>query len=183
MTDYTLKNPIAPTIPNPIGLDAEIQDLQLAFASLPWLTKSFGRAREVNKIPMVYQGTSEYYPAMPNDALRAYSSFRLNLDKRANDYMDSDTLLFFTAPVDMIFWANLRSIDNSKDYVFTEELIRDVLAILAQNVNVTVVRIWDERPEDIFKNYEISKHRDLLMYPYAAFRIETLIRYEQNICP
>lgn len=193
MTSETLKNPTVVTIPDPIGIEAAIQSLQLSLASLTWLTKSFGRAWTMPRTeggktvyePMVYQGNNEYYPTLPNDALNAFSFWRVNggrTNKEWSSQMNPGANYIFEDPVDLIVWFNMKKVDPDKNYVFKEALIRDVLNRLTRFSRVSVVRVWDDKIEDIYRGYTLQeKHRDLLMYPYGAFRIEIILGY-QFIC-
>lgn len=195
MTTETLKNPSVPTIPNPIGVDLVIAQLQASLATLTWLQKSFGRAQTMPRTvlgqkriePMVYQGTQEYYPVMPNDSLKSYSFWRVNGPRVTVDYeanMNTGGRFYFKDQADLIVWIDLKNNDPSKDFVYTELLIQDVLVKLNRDPNVAVVRVWDDKAEDIFKGYTLfENHRDLLMYPYAAFRIETILSYQFQCQP
>jgi hypothetical protein len=190
MTTETLKNPSVPTLVSPIGVDRAIQTLQLALAAIPWLQKSFGRAQTMPRQvlnekriePMVYQGTSEYYPVLPNDTLQSYSFWRITGARGAESYaanLNTGGKFFFKDPADLIVWVDLKAVDPTKDYIFREELIRDVLNILNRDTNVQVVRVWDDKVDDIYKGYTLFPlHRDLLMYPYTAFRIEAFLSYQ-----
>lgn len=189
MTNETLKNPTVVTTPSVTGIDLAIKNLQTALASLPWLEKSFGRAwmLPINKgnekvlEPHVYQGDGEYNSVMPNDALKSYSFWRVNGSRNLNEYepLVNYGNFMLTDPVDVIFWFNMQAIDSTKNYIFKEELIKDVLNILSQDPNAFVLRIWDDKADDIFRGYTLSKsHRDSLMYPFGAFRIEMNLRYQ-----
>lgn len=190
MTTETLKNPSVPTITNPIGIDAAIQRLQVFLGTLAWIEKSFGRAWSIpvevlgkkTVEPMVYQGTKEYYPVLPNDALKAYSFFRVIGSRNTEEYaanLNTGGAYIFNDPVDLIVWGDLKAIDPSKDYVFKEELIRDVMNKLNLDTNVQVVRVWDDKIEDVFRGYNLEgTNRGLLMYPYTAFRIEMNLKYQ-----
>jgi hypothetical protein len=193
LTTENLKNPSVPTITNPVDLDAAIQRIQVDLdTKIPWLEKSFGRARAhpstvgndtIRIEPKVYQNNGEYYPVLPNDALRSYSFFRLSNDRRPEDYSPNTPTLYEVTRTDLIVWGNLQSIDRTKDYVFTDELINDVRQVLNFSPDVTIVRLWDERPEQVFRGYRLDpNHRDLLMYPYFAFRFEFDLRYNIT-CP
>lgn len=184
-----LKNPSVILIPNPTDLDKSIQELQLGLSSISWLEKIFGRAKEVSRKlnnqvlrePMVYQGTSEYYPVLPNDTLKAYSFFRCVNGRSTEMYEPNSPNNYYSVPTDLIVWANIKKIDNSKDYIFTEELIHDVVAILNKYPSVLIQRIWDEKADSIFSGYTLNlTHRDLLMYPYQAFRIEMVLNYKSD---
>jgi hypothetical protein len=193
MTTETLKNPTIPTLPDPIGIDFAIQRLQQSIGTLEWLGKSFGRAwtipRQVlnEKVvePMCYQGTKEYYPVLPNDALKSYSFWRVSGGRSAEEYrpnMNTGGAFIFKDSVDLIVWVNLKRIDPTKNYIFKEELIRDVMVKLNRDPNVEVVRVYDDKADEIFKGYSLKpQHRDLLMYPFDAFRIEMFLSY-QFVC-
>ena len=76
------KNPIQPNIPNPVNLDAILQDLQQELNNLSWLSYSFGRARIAEELregssfiyPEVYKndGSYRYIPMLPS---RDYNNF------------------------------------------------------------------------------------------------------------
>lgn len=189
MTTQTLKKPTVVAHPNPVDLEAVIETLRAALSSLTWLEKSFGRAKEVARTapdgrgverqPMAYTSGKEYYPVLPNDSLKAYSFFRVSGPRTIDNYAPNVPQHYASAPVDLIVWANLKKVDKTKDYIFTEELIRDVMTVLNLNPDVQeVVRVWDDRVEDIFRGYSLEPaHRDLLMYPYQAFRVEMNLRF------
>lgn len=191
MTNETLKNPSVVTIPNPVGIDLAIQNIQIALGALTWLEKSFARSWNMNRIvsgekriePVVYQGSSEYYPALPNDALKSFSFFVAPGPRNTQEYNANVAAgtFFFNDTVSVIFWVNLQQIDPTKDYIFKEELIKDVLGILNKDSNVIVSKVWDDRVEDIYKGFTLfPTHRDLLMYPFSAFRIEMDLSYQFN---
>lgn len=194
MTNETLKNPTAIVLPNAVGIDLAIKKIQMKLALLPWLEKAFGRAWTLQRTvqgesgnikriePMVYQGTSEYYPVLPNDSLKSYCFFRAKSGRTMtpgqNESGTAYGNYYLTDPVEIIFWFNLQDIDSSKNYIFKEELIRDVLAKLDTETNVRVEKIWDDRVEDIFSGYTLyPEHRDLLMYPFGAFKFDLTLSY------
>lgn len=189
MNTGNLKNPNVPTLTNPVGIDLAISQIQGLLASdLNWLEKSFGRAWNMPSQsggvktfePKVYQGNSEYYPVLANDALKSYSFWRVNGARNINDYspLNNHGEFMLTDPVDLIVWFNMNRIDKTKNYIFKEELLKEVLGVLDGNPNINVLRIWDDRADDVFRGYTLNEHhRDLLMYPFGAFRIETNLRY------
>lgn len=190
MTNETLKNPSVVVTPNPIGIDKAIASIQARLGTLTWLGKCFGRAWAVQRDdgqgkkriePIVYQGGTEYYPVLPNDALKSYSFFTCPGPRNTENYAPNVAFgtYFFSDPVSIIFWLNLKAIDGTKDYIFKEELLQSVLNQLNRDPNVTVGKVWDDKVEDIFKGFALyPEHRDLLMYPFAAFRIDMTLRYE-----
>lgn len=186
------KNPIVNNTLPLVGLDAVLQTLAVQLAALPWLEKSWGRARTINgkliktKVnePLIYLSSKEYYSVMPNDNFKAYSFWGVSSPQKemdANNIPTDNRLL--TANVFAIVWANLKAIDPAKDFIFTQELIKDVLGILSSNSSFTLTLVVDEKVEDIFKGYSLNEgQRDLLYYPYQAFRIEGVLNYKLNYC-
>lgn len=194
MTSENLKNPSVPVLANPVDLDAAIQLIQLGLADkLTWLEKSFGRARthpstvvddKKRPEPKVYQGKSEYYPVLPNDALKSYSFFRTMGSREFNDYFPNTSVISQYTKVDLIIWGNLKAIDATRDGYFSEELLNETTKALSTFSSVIIKKVWDDKPEDIFKGYHLEpNHLHLLMHPYFAFRIEMHIDYILNCTP
>lgn len=189
MTTETLKNPSVPTITNPIGIDATIQAIQIKLGQLAWMEKSFGRAWSIPRIrdkkkilePMLYQGSKEYYPAMPNDNLKAYCFWRVTGPRNAENFspnLNTGGSYIFSDPVDLIVWCDLERIDAATDYIYKETLIREVLNVLNTHADAYVSRVWDDKVEDIFRGYSLEDvKRDLLMFPFTGFRIEMNLKY------
>lgn len=191
------KNPSIPVIAIPIGLDAVIQSLQQDLATLTWLDKSFGRAWEfkekgadgkIIKVPKAYMGKGEYHNVLPNDNLKAQSFISVRGNERWDlDYTRaSDNGL--ERDLSCIFWFNLKKIDPTKDYIFTELLKKDVEKVIKANKYVKLIsNYYDERVEDVFDGYvdgsqggaySIDDHKtQYLMYPYSGFRFDFTVAY------
>jgi hypothetical protein len=194
MVQYNLKNPTVVPVPNPIDLDLGIADLQNRLSAITWLTKIFGRAREitrksedgktVQRIPMVYQSDGEYYPALPNDALSAYSFFVAGQPRSFVDAKPNDSVVFMQSPVALIVWGNLKTVETGLDYIYTENLINQVVTVLKTKGQVELVRVFDETARDIFRGYTLNEtQQGLLMHPYFAFRIEFMLSYRIKCTP
>jgi hypothetical protein len=183
-------NPDILIIENPIGLDAVIQTYQQdLYAGLPWLTKSFGRAREFKedgrKTPKAYMGLGEYHNVLPNDSLQAQSFIMAREQEKWDKYPYSD----LSRDLSIVFWANLKEINPNKDYIYTEELRWDVEKIIKENpYTKSINAYWDDRVEDVFMGY-IGENRgvdgqeekgQLLMYPYAGFRYDITAIYPEH---
>lgn len=188
MINSNNKNPQVFTVPDAINLDLAIQKMQMDLASLTWLDKIFGRAwmhPVVNKKdtvvmqPMCYVGDSEYYNVMPNDALKSYCFFVSHDSREFEDYVPFDYTYYQKTKVDLITWVDLKAVDSSKVYVYTEELIAQQIENLSKNGCVEIERIYDDSVKKIFKGYDLKEtKRDLLMYPCAAWRVEMNVRFE-----
>lgn len=192
MTTETLKNPTAVQLPegDAVGIDVALLQIQIGLSYIPWLEKIFGRAwtlptetlgKKASE-PKVYQGSKEYYPVLPNDALKAYSFFRVNSPRVLSDYGNNLNIggaYRFEDNVDLFVWADLEKIDVSNNYIFKEALIRDVLKRINIEPTVQVIRVFDDKADDIYRGYTINEQqRELLMYPYTAFRIEMTLKYQ-----
>lgn len=171
-------NPNVPLIENPINLDREIQSIQLTLALLPWLDKSFGRARtgkDDNKsFPEVYKGGGEYHNCLPNDHLKSQSFIRVRNDSgRPLNYEATEGYTNkYTYPLDIIFWFNLQRIDPGKRYRFDEELKKEVTDVLKELTQLKLTRIY-EAPEDVFQGYSFDfVNPNIFRYPYGGFRFE-----------
>jgi hypothetical protein len=194
MAPYNLKNPSVISVPNPIDMDLAIETLQEKLADgLPWLEKVFGRAREIprksadgktiERHPMVYQSGGEYYPPLPNDALKSYSFFMAGQPRMFDESKPFDPIKFINSPIALIVWGNLKRIDPSVDYIFTERLINQTVSILNRNAKIELVRLFDENSREVFRGLTLNEtHQGLLMYPYFAFRIEMNLKFQMT-CP
>ncbi|QNH60748.1 hypothetical protein [Hymenobacter sediminicola] len=185
------QTPTAPTLPNPVGLDSEIQKLQLLLAErLGWLQVSYGKAyRHSEKrngktltLPKVYAGESEYRDVLPNDNVAAQSFF---LPRDPASVSEAQEPMMGTLPlvqtVDYIVWGNLTRIDETKAYRFEAELQRDVLRVL-NGAGVLVQRVFTT-PEEVFRGFSVELIPEhVLRHPYAGFRIQLELSTANVLC-
>jgi hypothetical protein len=195
MVTYNLKNPSVVPVPDPIDLDYAILRLQSRIAALSWLSldnsKVFGRAfemprksedgRTINREPMVYIGNGEYYPPYPNDALAAFAFFHCPNPRDVIDHRAFTSPHNVSTPCSLIVWGNQKTIDPTRDMVSREILINQVVSQLNTDPKIKILRVSDENGRDIFRGFTLNEtQRDLLMYPYFAFRIEFTLSYKMN---
>lgn len=177
MVSYTA--PVAPTLPHAVGLDAEIQRLQLLLTErLPWLAVSYGKAYRAGRVegkktiyyPEVYHGAGEYRDVLPNDNVAAQSFFYPR-DPATTGAQEPSALPHpFTQVVDYVFWANLRRLDAEKDYRYDTELLHQVLAVFSGEV--LVQRVYTS-PEEVFRGFSVDTVAEqVLRQPYCGFRIQ-----------
>lgn len=195
-TPQPFKNPNAPTITTPVGVDKVIQSLQVNYSSeLSWLEKSFGRAfimsrktddqgdanlltRQDYIYPGLWQGDSlDMIDGLANDNLNAYSFFL----KEGNEqplYYEQFQRNRWQVDISNIFWFDLKRVDSTKTYPYQEELLREVKKVIANTrftgldgVSVEIVDIF-EKPREIFQEFSIDlAETQHLGYPKAGFRI------------
>ncbi|RSK50105.1 hypothetical protein [Hymenobacter rigui] len=182
--------PTAPTLPNPVGLDAEIQRLQLLLAQrLTWLQVSYGKAfRHSEKrdgktvyLPKVYASTGEYRDVLPNDNVQAQGFF-LPRDPAVTDLREpTPGTLPLTQSIDWIFWGNLQRIDDTRPDRFDPELLRDVLRLFT-SLGVLVQRVYTS-PDEVFRGFTTDLvAAPVLQHPYAGFRIQLEMHTANVLC-
>jgi hypothetical protein len=197
----SFKNPLTPLIVNPVNLDRPIQELQAQFASgLSWLEKSFGRAsngiksnegafgsKKVLVYPQVWQGLNkDLLEVLPNDNIKSQSFFSVEDPIETLEYAP-DGYSKMRARVNIIFWFNLKAIDPSINYNFTELLKGQAQRVITKALftpdsSISIVRIW-EGAQNVFKGYDLNLSKDQeLVYPFSGFRFETLVTYSED-CP
>jgi hypothetical protein len=182
-------NPSPITAPLPIGIERAIEDMRgMLEVNLPWLSFAFGRALSFDeggkKTPKCYVGSGEYINVLPNDTLfRKTTAASLFFQLRSSEtyvqfnYTNGSTK---EATVGIIFWGNLKLIDDQRPYIFTEELKNNVEQVLKQNPYVKEIDEWvDERAEDVFDKYNLYESTQYLMYPYSGFRVNVIINYPE----
>jgi hypothetical protein len=190
MVSYT--DPTAPLLPSPVGLDAEIQRLQILLLNeLYWLQISYGRAyrgsrQGANKktvyFPEVYDGSSEYRDVLPNDNVTAQSFFYPAGPATNPDREPIPNTLTLTQACDLIVWANLVRVDDTKTYRFEHELLRDVLRVLNDDGQVRVLRAFTAN-EDIFRGFGLDAvPEQALRQPYCGFRIQMELHSTNILC-
>ena len=181
--------PVAPTLPTPTGLDAEIQRLQLLLLErLPWLQVSYGKAyrsgsvlnKKTRYVPEVYDGNGEYRDVLPSDNVAAQSFFYPRDPATTGATEPGRIGLAFTQAVDFIFWGNLTRIDPTKAYRFESELLRDVLAVLSDEV--LVQRVYTSADE-VFRGFSVDTVAEqVLRHPYCGFRITLELQVRNVLC-
>lgn len=187
----TYANPTILAITNPIGLDRVIEDLRNDLSTIPWLEKCFGRAWTFSekdetdetrkaklKVPKCYTSEGEYLNVLPNDNLIAQSFIACESEERWMAYVNTGPDNPKERNLNIIFWVNLKQIDPNKEYIFTEELKKDVEKVIRPNPYVKSINsFFDEKPEDVFAGYDINKDSQYLMYPYAGMRFNITVGY------
>ena len=185
--------PTIPIPPNPVFIDATISELQTLVGSIAWLTHSFGRAYTkedmrsgyLTKQPFVYKGSSEYLPVQFNDNLQAQSFFEVGSQTIVGDF-DQFTVNYYTVPVGLIVWANLKKIDGTKgaNYYFAEQLKKDVRDKLRNAMLIgarVAISSIDENINEIFSNYTFEQiDRQYFSYPYVAFKFNLELTIEEE---
>ncbi|TPG66069.1 hypothetical protein [Hymenobacter nivis] len=184
--------PEAPTLPAPVGLDAEIQRLQLLLAAeLSWLQVSYGKAYrgsrkapggKVQYFPEVYAGKREYRDVLPNDNVAAQSFFYPTGPQANPNREPLPGTLSLQQPVDLIVWGNLEAIDPTKTWRYEAELVVDVVRVLNEDGRARIVRVVTQA-EEVFRGFSpelLPAHQ--LRQPWAGFRVQMELNVGNVLC-
>ncbi|RSK29850.1 hypothetical protein [Hymenobacter metallilatus] len=188
MVSYS--TPTAPTLPNPVGLDAEIQRLQLLLAQrLTWLQVSYGKAfRHSEKrdgktvyLPKVYAGAGEYRDVLPNDNVQAQGFF-LPRDPAVTDLREpTPGTLPLTQGIEWIFWGNLQRIFSPEEHQYDGIILQEVLRVFT-GAGTLVQRVYTSFDE-VFRGFTTDLvAAPVLQHPYAGFRIQLELHTPNVLC-
>jgi hypothetical protein len=183
--------PNIPLVPNATGLDMVIQHIQMALGdNLHWLEKSFGRAwffqefstdNKPAKYPKCWDG-KEYINVLPNDNFKAMSFLATRSQEKFEKFANATNGNAKTRDLALIIWGNLKKIDPTKAYIYTEELKNDVEKILVMNV-ASINQYYDEKAETIFQDYTIDDlNTQYMMYPFFAIRFDISVKFFDSYC-
>lgn len=199
----SFKSPLTPQITNPVGIDRPIQELQNTIAALGWIEKSFARAYTsyrhdipTNKLiiyPEVWQGRTgsgnhdaDMLNVMPNDNLKSQSFIKVD-DPTSTVERVSNGKSRMGVTIQIIIWFDIRQIDKTVPYRFTEVLKAQAQAAIAncqltKESSVSILRIYEEA-DNVFRGYTIDKVKNQeLVHPFGGFRFECSLLYVED-CP
>lgn len=197
-------NPQVVLLPSASGIDAEIQNIQAKLGSLGWLEKVFGRCFVQKELvspdegvermgalygnfkreiiyPEVYAGpNNEPLNVMPNDNLKSYCFFHVKDPIRLTEYDSFGASNTHQANVSIIFWMNLKKVDPTKKWRFTEELKLAAINQLKLYPNITVEQTF-ESYDRVFEGFILTEaYRQYLKPPYSGFRLECELTFSEN---
>ena len=199
MNNY--KNPSVVLLPNPVGIDKAIQDIQNKLSSLNWIEKIYGRAflekerkfpneadnhitdfdgnrpREII-YPMIYGINQEPLNVMPNDLLKSQLFFLLNDPQSYPQYEAMVDTGQVQTNVSMIFWGNLKKINPAKNYRFTEELKLEMINLLLLKCPSFIINEIFEEHDEVFSGMTLLEtYRQYLKFPFTGFKISGQLNY------
>jgi len=157
------------TIPNPIGLDARIQQLQVDFGATLFEGlnyESYGRAflntRDTIRVPEVYVGDGEYKEVLADDNLDALSFF---LPDSSIPFEKNEG----NAIVGIYFFVRLQT----NVYRPVEEVHRDVLNRIQSSPFRVIRLVTGEESVDAFLDAVRVN-----MQPYYCFRFDAQVTFK-----
>lgn len=167
------------------GLRKEIESIRSSLEDLRWLEAAFGKAWLLTegdgKVPKILMNDREYYTVMPNDDYKSFSFFIGRGPAEPVEYIPFSGSDYWQKNVDLIFYFNLRKIDHTKPYNFTDELEQQVTDKLKTLRGVVIEAVYDETVEEIYQDFDIRNiNRDLLYYPFGGLRYRLRITYQKE---
>lgn len=185
----------APIIINPEMADAIIAEIQQGLKeNISWLDVAFGRAERIVKqiegrtlyLPAIYTGDdlspNEYIELSPDSQIGNFSFFWM-LDPQRLSWMPKIPGVV-KAPFALIFWFDLRKVYRVKDNRNTMSLEAEVLRVLNGKFKIasgslSINRIY-HLAENIYREFTLTEiDNQFLMHPYAGFRFEGELVYEE----
>lgn len=185
----------APIIINPKLADAVIKNIQEGLkANLSWLDVAFGRAERIVKqidgrnlyLPAIFTGDghnpNEYIELSPDAQIGNFCFFWL-LDPQRITWRPKIPGTV-RAPFALIFWLDLRKVYNQKDNRNIMSLEAEVLKVLNGRFlmptgSLSIDKIY-HLAENIYREFTLTEvDNQFLMHPYAGFRLEGELIYEE----
>jgi hypothetical protein len=171
---------------NPKGIDKVISRINLYLSNIDWLTKIYQRAWVLNdsisnenkNVAKVYLSQNEYLEPIPQDNEMGISFVMATSEEI---YVGQDSGNSFVEQekernLAIIFSVNLKAIDPTLDYVFTEYLKEEVELALDKVDDLEIVSYIDEDYRKVFEGLNIT-NLTLMKYPYGAFRFNIKVYY------
>lgn len=190
---------VAPTIANPALSDAVISHITKGLKdNLSWLDVAFGRAERIVK---QIDGRNYYLPAIyAGDTARPNEYLELSPDARIGNFsffwmLEPQRLTWrpkirgtIRDPFALIFWFDLRKVYGKKDNRNIALLEAEVLSVLNGGFPLPTGSLHIDKiyhlPETIYREFTLSAvDNQFLMHPYAGFRLEGELVYEEPCIP
>ena len=188
----------APVIDKPVMIDKIIGEIQNGLVdNVTWLDVAFGKAQRLTKMinekrvvtPNVFcggwngHGPNDYIEVSPDSKIGNFSFFEID-DPQTIDA--GPWAREIKAPFGLVVWFDLTRVYDEPSNRNTEKLKADILRVLngragwhLSSGRVQINRIY-ERFENIYKGYTLSEiDNQFLMHPFAGFRFEGLLEFEE----
>jgi len=150
--------------------DQSIELIRQKLTSLTYVSEVFpavkiGQRENGSTYPAVYvqEGQQKILDLTPNTKYKSYIFF----EKR--NYALANNEGINTFDLSLIFWGNLKAIDDTKKYDFTDELVNEITNILRYldcgDFSISF--------ENIFGKYNLHESvKQFFMYPFTSFKID-----------
>jgi hypothetical protein len=188
----------APVIKNPVMLDRIIGEIQHGLVeNIEWLDAAFGRAQRLTKemngkrivTPNVFcggwkgHGPNDYIEVSPDSKIGNFSFFEIDDPQTINAGPWAREI---KAPFGLVVWFDLTRVYDEASNRNTEQLKAQILHVLNGRAGwhltggrIVINKIY-ERAENIYRGYTLSEiDNQFLMHPFAGFRFDGLLEFEE----
>ncbi len=193
----SLRNPIPPTLINPVMLDAALDEINVKLSAyFPWLDNVYGKAQRMKRekndnetiFPGIYVGEKDYLSMFPDSHIGNFTFFDISTpDTIINDSRNNKE---FETTFNLIVWYDFRSVYPVDWKQRTNENVKQQFVEFFRISSFPISRIrmerFFDRPEEIYQGYsDLEIDTQFLMRPFGGFRIEGTIKYYEfpNSCP
>ncbi len=190
------KNVVPYIVADPYGVDKPIKEIQEALSTIPWLEKSFGRAKIMSSIvneeevfqPKCWVSDSEKKDEIPMIGLDYWDSYSFFYASDQETVINSNTFSedTYQREVSLYLWINLYDVDPLRNDDFSEELKKDVIytvknASLNNVSGLEFLRI-ENNPNEVYNAFTFDNTKSQFYYPYIIFRIDYNLSYDYSNC-
>ncbi len=189
---------IAPIIENPVNLDLVIQQIQLGLADkIIWLDYSFGKAvagyemsqdgtNRTRVYPHAYFGNGQYIDVGPNNNYTAHCFIQIGAsgEKLVADY-DKFRQNQYRVQLELIVLFDVDKIKRKMEYEyqhrFTEEIKKEIRAVLRKLPLIDSVEAIYETPTDVLRGYTYNEtERQNFKHPFGGFKFILNVGYTES---
>lgn len=175
-----------PLIPDPRGVDLPIQTLQQSLGTISWMEFAFGKAftkkgvsgTGFRNVPKVYQRKKEFLSVEPTDEVAAFCFFEIAGDQIITNYRARDFNFNVEVDVSLIVWANLKRIDDTRDYIFSEELKDDVIDKINKNASFHQLNSIEMGVEKAFSSWTVATDDRFYAENFVALKFNMTLTFE-----
>jgi hypothetical protein len=180
-------------IPDPRLAQKAVQNILIQLGTiLPWISHAYGLVQTGQRVvdkktylyPQLYRqdGSPYFLDLRPDQGMQAMAFFERNGPSTVEwDEGAMNIAGTWRHPVAMVVWCHLPAIDPRRRYDFSDELAADVLRALT-SIGLDIETI-EQRAEQVFARYRLQlADQQLLMYPFAGFRIPMVLTDRYSPC-
>lgn len=156
--------------------DAQIELMRVKLNAITWVDYTFPAVKVMTRTngetyPGVYvqSGNKKIEDLTPNTTAKSYLFF----EKRDPYNISYQVGEKNTYDLSVIFWGQMTQIDSSKEYDYTDELVKEIVEVL-RTFSVTNIQVYFD---NVFSRYTLhGSDKQMFMYPYSSFKIDFTIR-------
>ena len=156
--------------------DQVIELIRAKLDDFTWIDEVYPAAKVMTRdnsetYPGVYvqAGNKKILDLTPKTSLKSYVFF----EKRDPYNISYQVGEKNTYNLSLIFWGQMNQIDKTKEYDYTDELVKEIVEVL-RTFSVTGIQVYFD---NVFSRYTLhNSEKQMFMYPYSAFKIDFTIK-------